>query len=249
MRNKKPFSVKQKNSTKAKRLITCCLSLSLLLSGCTRCNPYIKDVYSHPKFKTDYTIEEHIERISKRTEKRFAKELASGELVSYNVEILYAFYDEDPEYFLIELEYAEERSSAYQTCALDENKRNIIVQYKTKYMHMIGFIQYDKYYYLGHTYTHSFKPGRSSYQYYGYANNKKYVGATGLQAVEKDGQIIKLFSPECIYGSGNSGHSPEFHTHGEKTPCVLNEVVPETSYDFLMEGYPSDRITGSELYK
>ncbi|MBQ8229916.1 MAG: hypothetical protein IJZ32_04405 [Clostridia bacterium] len=241
---------------KAKRLIISCLSCVLFLSGCTyrnscsdtsrRDGPF----FEHPEFKTDYTIEEHIERISTLTEENFANELASGELVSYNVEILYAFYDEDPEYFLIELEYAEERSSSYETCARDENKRNIIVQYKTKYMHMIGFIKYDKYYHLRYIYAHQFVPGRSSYRYYGYTNNKKYVGAAGLQAVEKDGQIIKLFSPECIRRSeGNSGHSPEFHTHGESTPCVLNEVVSEDSYDYLMEGYPSLMITGSELYK
>lgn len=242
MSNKKTFSVKQKNSTKAKRLITCCLSFSLLLSGCTCSNPYIKYVYEHPKFKTDYTIEEHIERISALTEENFAKELASGKLVSYNVEILYAFYDEDPEYFLIELEYAEEWKGWYVTGEVEK------IEYKTKYKHTIGYILYDEYHYLTGIYNYyDFVDGRSSYRYYGYADNKKYVGFEGLQAVEKDGQIIKLFSEECI-SKRNDGVSPEFHIHDESSPCLLNQVVPENSYKCLMNWYGAYPVAGGKLY-
>ena len=214
----------------------------MLLSGYTCSNPYKKYVYEHPKFKTDYTIEEHIEKISALTEENFAEELASGKLVSYNVEILYAFYDEDPEYFLIELEYAEEWKGWYITEDVEE------IEYKTKYKHTIGFIQYDEYRYMSTLYNFHdahFLDGRSSYRYYGYMDDKKYVGAAGLQAIEKDGQIIKLFEADCI-SHGNEGISPEFHTHDESSPCVLNEVVPEKSYEYLMNGsYP---VGGTKLY-
>lgn len=229
MRNKKPVSVKRKNSTKAKRLITACLSFSLLLSGCGRFNHKIKDVRYQPEFKTDYTIEEHIERISKRTKKRFATQLKKGELVSYSVDILYAFYDEDPEYFLIELEFDREWEGEYTHPFSATTKYT----YKTRYVHTIGFIYNDKYY-LCLDYYGDFRDGKSSYHYYGYTENKKYYGG-GVQAVEKDGQIVRLFCDLCI-ANGGVGVSAEFHTHyKENAPCCLNEVVPESNYKNLME--------------
>ncbi len=235
MRNKKPVSVKRKNSTKAKRLITCCLSLILLLSGChepQRLGPF----FDHPEFKTDYTIEEHIERISAKTKKRFAEKLQSGLLVSYSVDILYAFYDEDPEYFLIELEFDREWEGEYDIPNYGQDLDiPFHYTYKTKYMHTIGFICNDKYYLCLREYG-DFIDGQSSYRYYGYAENKKYYGS-GVQAVEKDGQIVKLFSDLCI-DNGGAGVSAEFHTHyNENDSCCLNEVVPESNYKNLMETY------------
>lgn len=224
MRNKKPVSVKQKNSTKAKRLIICCLSFSLLLSGCACSNPYIKDVYIHPKFKTDYTIEEHIKRISAKTERNFAEELANSELVSYNVEIVYA-YDGDPEYFLIELEYAEEWESIYMESGVTP------ISYSTKYRHLIGYIRSDKYFRIG-----DFREGRSSYRYYGYTDNKKYYNGDGIEAVEKEGQIIKLFDRVRCCSWYGDGISPEFHIHkDEENPCCIGEVIPEKYYQGMSE--------------
>ena len=221
--------MRNKKSNKVKKLIISCLSFSLLLSGCGRFNHKIKDVYGHPGFKTDYTIEEHIERISKRTEERFAEQLQSGLLVSYSVNILYAFYDEDPEYFLIELEFDREWEGEYTHPFSATTK----YAYKTKYMHTIGFIWNDKYYLCLDRFG-DFVEGKSSYYYYGYSDSKKYYGS-GVQAVEKDGQIVKLFSDLCI-SNGGVGVSAEFHTHyNENDPCCLNEVVPESNYKNLME--------------
>lgn len=227
--------MRNKKSNKVKRLIISCLSFSLLLSGCTG-SPYIKDVYYHPKFKTDYTIEEHIERISALTEENFSKELASGELVSYKVEIVYA-YDEDPEYFLIELEYAQAWDKEYYDSYDVE-----YVRYSTRYRHLIGYIRSDKYWSL-----EGFKEGRSSYLYYGYADNKKYYNGDGVEAIEKDGQIITLFDAiRCIYGDG-VGISPEFHMHKDgEDPCCIGEVIPEKCYQGMSE---CRLVLGRELYK
>ena len=79
-----------------------------MFAGCT------SGGYTHPKFKTKYTEEEHVQRITARTEEIFAEEIESGEILNYEVEIVYAFYDNDPEYFLVELEYAEEWESRYE---------------------------------------------------------------------------------------------------------------------------------------
>ena len=93
-------------------ILQLCLLVACDLDIGTR---YPGQTYKHPDFVTAYTQEEHIQRISERTQTRFSKEIESGEIVNYTVEIVYAFYDNDPEYFLVNLEYAEEIQRFYPT--------------------------------------------------------------------------------------------------------------------------------------
>ena len=95
---------------------------------------------SHPKimhkrkpFETQYTIEEHIERISLETEKRFTEFINSDDFHSYSVEILYSFAGY-PEFFMVEFAYHR------------NIKNDPIVIHPLNYNYVIGFIEDDEYY-------------------------------------------------------------------------------------------------------
>jgi len=95
--------------------------------------------YCKPKKRTvpytsNYSVAEHEERLTKITENKFAYLIETGQLADIRAEIVYAI-DDDPEYFLITLEFAEE----FEGGRLDE------VSYTTKYMHTIGVIKNDEY--------------------------------------------------------------------------------------------------------
>ena len=171
---------------KVELLIMCILaSLCFLLVGCWT---YAGSNYKHPDFVTQYTQEEHIQRISERTQTRFSKEIESGEIVNYTVEIVYAFYDNDPEYFLVNLEYAEE---------FEKYSYGGELEYKTKYKHFLGFIENDEYYtglycYGGENGDAMFIGGRNPYEVTGYGDAKKYYGANRF-AVETENGLLKIF--------------------------------------------------------
>ena len=200
-----------------KKFLALLLCTVCLFSGC-------KGGYKHPKFKTEYTIEEHIVRIEERTKERFEEEIASGELVSYNVDIVYAFYDNDPEYFLVELEYANEWENL-----IDENSPEYGT-YTTKYKHLIGYIEGDNYWTGLYSYD-DFMDGRSSYRIFGYSTAKKYYGGH-IQAVEENGELITVFDRNCFHNS--FGDRVEFHIHYQKS-CYTYEVVAKEEYKELME--------------
>ncbi len=196
------------------------LTLSTPLAGCSKGDGiYIP----HPDFATVYTEEEHVQRITERTEEIYAEEIASGQLVKYNVEILHAFEDDDPEYFLVELEYADECiSGKYKNPKTGENEPPYIY-YNTKYTHTIGFIISDEYYLGGGGL------GRSGYAVCPYPNNKKYCGSgTDVQGVEVNGQIILTATATCI-DYPNTGVY-ENHTHYDNKKCPVGEVIPENLY-------------------
>lgn len=165
-----------------KKIILLFLCIVCLFSGCD--NNTVEGGYTHPDFKTEYTIEEHIGRIEERTRVRFEEEIASGELVSYNVDIIYAFYDNDSEYFLVELEYAQEHKF--------QRNENV---YISKNAHFIGYIENDEYYvgikyYDGSEYIMA---GRSAYSICGFDNGKKFYGGL-VQAVETSEGIIQIYN-------------------------------------------------------
>ena len=186
---------------------------AIVLMFCGGCSSGDGIYIPHPVFETVYTEEEHVQRITERVEESCAEEIANGQLIKYNVEILHAFEDDDPEYFLVELEYAEECFSV--------KYKNI--HYKTKYTFTIGFIISDEYYvgYGAH--------GRSSYAVCPYPNNKKYCGRGGYtQGVEVNGQIILTGERECI-SSPNAGFF-ENHTHYNNKKCPVGEVISPNLY-------------------
>lgn len=184
--------------------------------------------YTHPDFVTQYTVEEHEQRIAERTEERFAWEIAKGVIVDYKVEIIYAFYDDDPEYFMVELEYAEERKDSY-TCEDYTNStfygKDIV--YTTKYRHIIGYISNDNYMTGLYEYLDDFRDGRSSYAKAGYEYAKKYYGG-GVHAVEKDGQKITVYESQF---SSSWDAPPEFEI-SEK--CLQQRFLTEQEEQRLM---------------
>ncbi len=204
---------------KGKKITTIVSSflLSLLLTGCSGCQQRDGDYdYVHPDFITEYTIEEHIERITTRTEEIFEEEIKNGDIVDYTVEIVYAFYDNDPEYFLVELEYAKEWGGKYDNPNDSPNVENDeYITYQTKYKHFIGYIVNDRYWYglrdyWGSDIKTSFKDGRSVYAFNGYEKERKYYGMC-KQAVEVQGEMLFLY--DWYKCDSPYGVSPEFHTH------------------------------------
>lgn len=205
------------------------LIVILALLFCVGCNEKIGG-YDHPTFVTNYTEEEHVERIRQRTAEKFEKEIVNQEIVDIHVEIIYAFYDNDPEYFLVEIEYAREWINAYKNpdySSSDESSQEYI-EYTTKYKHLIGFIENDKYK-TGLMYYDSFIDGRSSYSFYGYRSAKKYYGGL-CQAVEIDGQIIELSNGECLRDG-----IIENHSHYSFYECTMGRVIKESEYEKLMK--------------
>ncbi len=189
-----------------KKFIPCTLAfLTVFLAGCYESN-WADSNYVHPKFKTEYTVEEHLERLKDLTEKRFEDSLKNRRIVNYDVEILYAFYDEDPEYFLVELEYAEEWETTYK--GLPKS----VIKYTTNRKHLIGFIYKDNYY-MGLDGYSDFQDGISAYTYLGYCEDRKYYGASNLGVFTEKG-IMKVYtlyvSPSGVAPVGRLGEYESF---------------------------------------
>ena len=171
-------------------------SFAIFACSCER--PPIKGGYEHPVFKTKYTVEEHIQRITARTEERFQKDIENGFIVDIFVDIVYAFYDDDPEYFLVEIEYKEKipydkitgninRPPFPYELGFDEN--GACWTYPDKITHFIGFIQDDRYR-TGLIYGADFQLFSSPYTICGYRDAKKYYGAYKLGVAKEEGVFL-----------------------------------------------------------
>ena len=135
-------------------------------------------------YASAYTIDEHIERLIRYTEDyHFYEEIESGEIVNYEVEVLYSF-ENHPKYYMIDIEYAEEKDFTYLGF---EN-------YRSKYMHTVVQVIEDKYYFNRWNYGW-FLPGKNPYEYTGNVEGKKYF-AEYVYAVEKDGEIVQIYKEE-----------------------------------------------------
>lgn len=234
--------------------ITSCVTLIVLIFSCVfipKCIENIKKNDYEPEWHEEYvsnlTEEQHLQNLVKITEEIFAEEIEEGEIVNYKVELVYAFYDNDPEYFLIELEFAEEfigsTDGCYQ-CEVTKRKHH----YVSKYRHLIGYHNNDKYRYGVGNYCSgnrwAFRPGQSPYTYLGYANEKKYYGAE-MFGVEKDGKIL------CVYSSSSSNEMPvgEGCEHNE----LFSQYEPsrEQQYQYMKDNnkwtpsnYSKDKMSG-----
>ncbi len=197
--------------------LLCFLSMFFSVVIINECNernrPLGYGEYKHPKFKTKYTVEEHIQRITARTEERFQKDIENGFIVDIFVDIVYAFYDDDPEYFLVEIEYKEKlsideerRLAKYKDKfpyrleqITDENGENggeyVMGRYvfPERFIHVIGYIEDDCYKMglqaLG--FGAGFFCGQSPYTGYGYKNEKKYYGG-GVCGVKQGADILGI---------------------------------------------------------
>ena len=176
--------------------------------------------YKHPDFITAYTEEEHIQRITERTQIRFSEKIESGAIVNYTVEIVYAFYDNDPEYFLVNLEYK------YPWRSLDVSG-NLI--YETKYQHFLGYIENDEYYtgltgYTGEYGDSMFIDGRNAYEVAGCGGAKKYYGSDVFAVETKDG-LLQIFDID----NHSDVEFDAFETQWEQ------RIIPASEYEDLMK--------------
>lgn len=147
------------------------------------------------EWTTQYTIEEHVQRISARTEEKFASEIENGEIVNYEVEIVYC-YSEKPKYFLVNLEYAEEVTITAEDMHLSDQEKERLADklpLVTKYRHILGFISNDDYYTGFINYINGFKWGRSPWDYCGYKGYKKYYNFYSY-AIALDGILTRIYS-------------------------------------------------------
>lgn len=184
------------------QVLCLCLFGTILFNSC---GPAPGAGNKHPDFQTEYTIEEHIGRIRARTEEHFVEEIEKGEIVNIEIEILYAFYDNDPEYFMVELEYAKEFAGEYTY--RDDYGIESLVPYTTKYKHFIGFIENDEYYARVRAYTsykdepiEKFVDGRNPYALCGFDDFKKYCNSQSYCAVQTDEGVLQIF--ESPYDCG-----------------------------------------------
>ena len=153
------------------------------------------DMPKRKPFETQYTIGEHIERISLETEKRFTEFINSDDFHSYSVEILYSFAGY-PEFFMVEF--------AYQ----GNVQLGIDVSDRIFYNYTIGFIEYDEYY-IGLSFSDSydnwvfvdgkeFVGAQNPYSKNGVLNTRKYFGYDSTFAYEIDEEIIVIKSNQFI---------------------------------------------------
>ena len=171
---------------------------SFAIFACSCECPPRKGWYEHPDFVTKYTIEEHIQRITARTEERFQEDIENGFIVDIFVDIVYAFYDDDPEYFLVEIEYKEKIPNDQLTgiahdppfpygIGYDENDK-ICWIYTDKITHFIGYIEDDRYRTgLIYGYFHS---SPSPYTVCGYKHEKKYYGCSKLGVAKGEDVVV-----------------------------------------------------------
>lgn len=235
---------------KITRVITICVSLVVLIFGCFviyKCieNKKINDFEPEPhrEYVSNLTEEQHLQNLIKITEEIFAEEIANEEIVNYKVELVYAFYDNDPEYFLVELEFANEFYGNMDVCHnCDASMQKS--QYVSKYRHLIGYHNNDKYYYGLDEYEGSgrvaFQPGQSPYTYLGFINEKKYYG-NNVFGVEKNGEVL------CVYSSTTSS-TPVGNgcAHAEN----FTQYVPteEQQYEYMSKNYKNDPYIYNKEY-
>ncbi len=172
------------------------LTLLVLFISCA-CKSERKEEY--PIFTSKWTVEDHIKRLTRRTEQKFANALHDGVLLGFDIEIIYSFYTQDPEYFLIEFEYAEKWKQR-GTCIIGippEEREEIV--YETNHRHLLGMIVNDEYkavvkgYDDISSYQGGFRDGKSIYSLCGYENYKKFY-APGILGVEINGEIFQCFT-------------------------------------------------------
>ncbi len=204
--------------------------------------------YTHPVFKTEYTKEEHIQRISARTEELFAEEIEWGFLVEYKVEIVHSFYDDDPEWFLIEIEYQgtdeDERyfgdyeSLRYEQYRISPPTEAEKMEWTRRYAHLIGFIENDGYYTGWGEYSaisggffNAFIKSKSVWKNFEYENAKKYCGCT-TQAVQTNEGILRL------YDGGRASDDVKNQKFNFDSTAFTQEIVDSSEYKVLMENQP-----------
>lgn len=222
-----------------------CILLTIILScfftACQREEKKSRSPYYIPPFSTQYTEEEHIKKIEEKTHQIFKQQVLEGEIVNVFVDIVYSLKYDLPEFFVVELEYAKEIHYPRNACSSAFEMPVEKQDFWTKYKHLMGYIQEEKYYseYVKedtdfHTIQREFLPGRSPYSYKGYFDCKKYYGC-GLYAVEHNGEMV-LLADRSICDTTDWFSGIEFHLDWDSekeewVECTKGGIVPQEAYE------------------
>ncbi len=208
------------------------------------CKPYEPPEPPKPYvFSTNYTAEEHIQRIEERTADIFDVDIVNEIVKGFTVDIVYSIYENKPEYFVVEVEY-----TGYFSYSL--NYENYA--YSTHYKHIMGYIYQDDYYVLEDSYAvvghlaglrveDYMKIGQSPYsvfadftskKYYGYLD--EYANSRGVYAVEEDNEIVEIATTKCLDHEGCFEiHSEEVAKYSPHIDCIfppMNKVILQEEY-------------------
>lgn len=180
----------------------------------------VKKQCNHSEFSTSYTEKQHIDSITASTMEIFQEELKDDELVDIQVDIIYSINGNNPQFFVVELEFAEDWEWFYPKPEyLRESNDANDVYYQTKYKHLIGLIANDEYYncvsgyYVESDSKASFMDGRSPYSLIDYPDGKKYLGGY-YRGVDTSEGILLFDNADCWDGARKAyfPHKPyEFH--------------------------------------
>lgn len=205
-------------------LLTICMALSF--SGCHVLGalfggyapPYYdpNDYPEYPDYRSDYTEEEHIQRLTTLTENGAWKNLKDaenkkplGDMITVNVELVYAFYDNDPEFFLIDMLFENEGLFTMITEMGYTNRA-----------YYLGYILNDEYYIIYKYY------GDTPWDIAGYSECKKYFGSYYF-AVELDGVMTAIFR--------------EYRTNRLKEEFMVLALTEKEEFNYMQYDYLTDR--------
>lgn len=222
----------------------CILSLFLvcpfLLSSCFDVVEKLKE-YFNPEpyvFSTQYTEEEHIQRLKDRTEEMFWVDQINEVIKGFTVDIVYSIAENTPEYFVLEVEYTE-----HVPYTFNEHTGNT-----TPYRHLMGYIYKDDYYVLEDSYIwygrdglrvkDCLKVGPSPYSAIGNPDGEKYYGRPrsedyGVYCVETDGNMVQIATTRCLKHSGCFDiHREELQQYSPKVDCTspIGGIIPKEEY-------------------
>ena len=182
--------------------------------------------YVRPDYDYTYSEEYHRQKISERTQEIFEEELSSGKIVNFEVETLYSFYDDDPEYFLITFEYWKEFKVIIKGTG---------VSYETKYQHIIGyhFGDGEHYYCVDYTVSDFIKDMLSPWHYLGYEEAKKYYGNYHY-GILQGGELLVIYESDDKYPIGIISDLKRFISYCEES---FDTFVPteeqKEGYNFI----------------
>lgn len=184
------------------------------------------DLYSY-KFDLPYynfvSVEQHVERLTKRTEEKYAKELADGTIVGFKVDLMYDNKD-NPRYFIIELEYKDPILRSYDRMT-NENTIDETIYYETNFVFFTGIITFFGYEYKRCYDTHLLINPFSST---GNFEKKKY-DLGNVFAIEDNGEIKKVVDYGCTH--------IKYASSIERTLNICNECYGETITDINDDKY------------
>ncbi|MBE5752009.1 MAG: hypothetical protein E7357_06310, partial [Clostridiales bacterium] len=176
------------------------------------------DYPEYPDYQSAYTEEEHIERISEIVAAQEWTWMYGARIAAYEVETVYAFSDNDPEFFLIDLKFQD----AFETLSITHK------QIETDEGFMLGYIVDDEYYIVVEG------NGDNPWEYAGYADAKKYFGSY-IYAVETDGVMLEI---------GRDDHPDETYisceVFFETREMSQAEQIAAMDYEYLKEEFKRD---------